>query len=167
MFYRPSKETKHIAQWHKFLRPSEPGKTQMGVSACLFFEATPFKAALKGNQAKHNNMCGVPLFGCGSTMRTQNGTLVNGTKNENMRSPGGFILTHTVPIWTHHQPHVTSVKSRGNAFPPCSSQLNRHLAASCLSELIKKNNLSWLLLTPLQKVYFLGFSGSPLDFPTG
>ena len=28
-------------------------------------------------------------------MRTQNGTLVNGTKDEHMRSPGDFILTHT------------------------------------------------------------------------
>ena len=30
-----------------------------------------------------------------SKMRTQNGTLINGTKDYNLRSPGGFILTHT------------------------------------------------------------------------
>ena len=34
-------------------------------------------------------------YGCGSKIGTQNGTLVNGTKDQNLRSPGGLVLTHT------------------------------------------------------------------------
>ena len=33
--------------------------------------------------------------GCGSTIGTQNGTLVNGNMDQNLWSPGGLILTHT------------------------------------------------------------------------
>ena len=48
-------------------------------------------------------------YGCGSKMGTQNGTLVNRNMDQNLRSPGGLILTHThmavvvktngIPFW--------------------------------------------------------------------
>ena len=34
-------------------------------------------------------------IGCGSKLGNPNGTLVNGNMDENLRSPGGAILTHT------------------------------------------------------------------------
>ena len=33
--------------------------------------------------------------GCGSKIGTLNGAQVNGTKDSNLQSPGGLILTHT------------------------------------------------------------------------
>ena len=39
-------------------------------------------------------MC-ASIYGCESKIGTQNGTLVNGTIDLNLRSPGGLILTHS------------------------------------------------------------------------
>ena len=43
--------------------------------------------------------CRQPVFGgaygCGSRIGTPNGTLVSGNMDQNLRSPGGLILTHT------------------------------------------------------------------------
>ena len=35
-----------------------------------------------------------PLYGCGSKIGTQNGSLASGNMDQNLRSPGGLILTH-------------------------------------------------------------------------
>ena len=37
----------------------------------------------------------VSRYGCGSKIRAQNGTVVKGNVDRNLRSPGGLILTHT------------------------------------------------------------------------
>ena len=36
------------------------------------------------------------FYGCESKIGTQDGTLVNGNMDQNLRSPGGSILTHTL-----------------------------------------------------------------------
>ena len=41
--------------------------------------------------------CTGQSFGCGSKIGAQNGTLVSGNMDQNLRSPGGLILT--IPIW--------------------------------------------------------------------
>ena len=63
--------------------------------------------ASRGNTPSENEC------GCGSINGTQFGTLVNGTKDENLRLPGALILTHT---------HVGLICFEGNVgsalFPP-------------------------------------------------
>ena len=48
--------------------------------------------------------------GCESESGSQNGTLVKGTKDQNLRSPAGFILTHT-HVLKGHQGGLSNSKS--------------------------------------------------------
>ena len=42
--------------------------------------------------ADRQHVCFAPGHGCGSKMGTPNGTLVNGNRDHNLRSPGEFML---------------------------------------------------------------------------
>ena len=72
---------------------------------------------------------------CGSKIGTQNGTLVSGNMNQNLRSPGALILTQAhVPMWLR-PPNVVG----GHESPPkmmsakgSSIQIHTHVLLICL-----------------------------------
>ena len=71
----------------------------------------------------------ITLFGCGSKIGAQVGTQVNGTKNENLRSAGGLILTHThLRPWDTSSFSLASLAGRSFSalpFSPCDVGLPR------------------------------------------
>ena len=91
--------------------PNESGRVPR-----LLEKATP-RALLKASCPVSQGWLHLPLrwssqeiYGSGSKIGTQNETMVNGTKDKNLRFSGGLILTHS---------HIKSNNSQGRQ--PCAA----------------------------------------------
>ena len=69
---------------------------------------------------------------------TQNGSLVNGNKDSNLRSPGGLILSHTHLVRHGEGPAVDALLIGRHV-----SSNARHDTLSCSATLKKKGTLFW------------------------
>ena len=68
--------------------------------------------------AQHSSLA---FGGCGSKIGTPNGTLVRGNMDQNLRSPGGLTLTHTLvlPRGTLHITDTPVLRASASAASAC------------------------------------------------
>ena len=69
-------------------------KTSLSLEVQVYTSASSEATTIVGSRSVWIPL-GFTTHGCGSKIYTKNGILVNGNMDQNLRSPGGVLLTHT------------------------------------------------------------------------